>query len=217
MKRALIALAAMSCAGIAHGATDPAGDFLATFAGAPSPDLDFTSAEARFDGVNFNLSLGLAGPATGSPNVLHIWGINRGAGTARLNALSDPDLDPTVRWDALAVLLGDGTLRVVTFPQAGPPTITPIAGGAVINGAAITTAVPLALLPTRGFAPTSYTFQLWSRLRVNPALDGTNAEIADFGPRLFAAVPEPSSWAVLVVGFGLIGAAIRRPTSYAQA
>ena len=210
MIRFLALLLASATAASASAATDPAGDFLPTFTGAPSGQLDFTAASARFDGTNFNLSLTLAAPLSGSANVLHVWGINRGAGIPRLNVLADPDLDPSVRWDSLAVLFGDGTLRVVTFPQAGAPTITPFAGGAVINGNTITASVPLALLPSRGFATSSYTFQLWSRLRVNPAADGTNNEIADFGPRIFAAVPEPASWAMMIVGFAAAGCAARR-------
>lgn len=79
---------------------------------------------------NFNLSLTLAAPPSGSANVLHVWGITRGGGTPRLNLLSDPDLDPSVRWDSLAALFGEGMLRLVTFPQAGAPTITSIAVGA---------------------------------------------------------------------------------------
>lgn len=210
MMRVLIFLLASATSVGASAATDPTGDFLPTFTGAQSGQLDFTSASARFDGTNFNLGLTLAAPHSGSANVLHVWGINRGAGIPRLNLLSDPDLDPSVRWDSLAVLFGDGTLRVVTFPQAGAPTITPIAGGAVINGNTISASVPLALLPSRGFATSSYTFQLWSRLRVNPVADGTNNEIADFGPRIFAAVPEPASWALMIAGFAATGWAARR-------
>lgn len=194
----------------AHAASDPVGDFLATYTGPQSASLDFTNAEARFDGVNFNLSLALNGPINSPEGKLWVWGINRGAGTPRLNVLFDPDLDPSVLWDSLAVLSADGTLRVVAFPQAGAPAITTIAGGAVVSGNQITAAVPFSLLPSRGYASSSYTFQLWSRQRVNPAVDGPNTEIADFGPRLFAAVPEPASWAMMIAGFGLAGFGLRR-------
>lgn len=208
---AMAVLAAFSAAGTAGAASDPVGDFLPTYTGPLSPNLDFTSAEARFDGTNFNLTLTLAGPVTPTPGLLHVWGINRGAGVPRLNILADPDLDPTVLWDSLAVLSPDGTLRVVDFPAVpGPPLITPIAGGAVISGNIITTSVPLALLSSRGFAPTSYTFQLWSRQRANPAADGPNTEVADFGPRVFASVPEPGVWAMMIGGFAFAGASVRR-------
>lgn len=196
--------------GTAHAATDPLGDFLATYTGAQSGDLDIGEVSARFDGSNFQLSATMDGAIGSSPGSLFVWGINRGAGIARLNLLSTPALDPAVRWDSLAVLLPDGTLRVVTFPAAGAPTITPIAGGAVVSGNTISASVPFALLPSRGYDPSRYTFQLWSRLRVNPAADGFNSEIADFGPRVFAAIPEPASWALMIAGFGAIGFAGRR-------
>lgn len=199
----------------AYGKTDPAGDLLGTYGGPQNADLDFTSAHVRLNGSAFDLSLTLAGLPSRSANVLHVWGIDRGAGTPRLNFLSDPDLDTNVRWDSLAVLFGDGTLRVVTFPQAGAPTLTNIAGGAVFNGNSITASVPLALLPSRGFTPDAYRFQLWSRFRTNPAQDGPNTEIADFGPRLTAQVPEPASWAMLIAGLGLAGTAMRRRASSA--
>ena len=214
---AMAVLAAFSMAGSAGAASDPVGDFLAIFTGAHNANLDFTSAEARFDGTNFNLKLTLDGAVGAPAGQLYVWGINRGAGTARLNDVSDPDLDPTVKWDSLAVLTADGTLRVVVLPPAGPPAVTPFAGGAVIDGNTVTASVPFSLLTSRGFAPTSYTFQLWSRLRANPAVDGPNTEIADFGPRIFAGVPEPASWAMMIGGFALAGMAARRRRSLAVA
>lgn len=203
-------LAGAAIAGGAEAATDPAGDFLATYTGALTPNLDFTSAEARFDGSNYNLKLTLNGAVGAPAGQLYVWGINRGAGTARLNDLAGPDLDPTVKWDSLAVLTPDGTMRVVVLPPAGPPAVTAFAGGAVIDGNTVSASVPLSLLTSRGYDPGSYIFQLWSRLRANPAVDGPNSEIADFGPRLFASIPEPGSWAMMIGGFGLAGFAARR-------
>ncbi|WP_232328852.1 MULTISPECIES: PEPxxWA-CTERM sorting domain-containing protein [Sphingomonas] len=203
-------LAAAAIGGGAQAATDPVGDFLATFTGAQAASLDFTSAEARFDGTKFDLKLTLAGSAAGAPaGQLWVWGVNRGAGTPRLNELFDPDIEP-VKWDALAVLAPNGALSVVALQPAGPPAFTFIPGGAVIDGNSITASVPLSLWGSRGYAPISYTFQLWSRLRTNPAMDGPNDEIADFGPRVFAAVPEPASWAMMIAGFACAGAAARR-------
>jgi len=210
-------LAGAAIAGGAQAATDPAGDFLATFTGAQAANLDFTSAEARFDGTKFDLKLTLAGSAATAPaGQLWVWGVNRGAGTPRLNELFDPDIEP-VKWDALAVLAPNGGLSVVALQPAGPPAFTFVPGGAVINGNSITASVPLSLWGSRGYAPTSYTFQLWSRLRVNPLVDGSNTEIADFGPRVFASVPEPASWALMIAGFGLAGAVLRQRSKVALA
>lgn len=202
----------LACAAVspAFAAADPVGDFLATYTGAQTPNLDITGVDARFDGSSFKLTATMNGPIAAQPGVLYVWGVNRGAGAPRLNILSTPPLDPTVRFDALAVQSTDGTLRVVAVPPAGAPVVTTFAGGAAINGNTISAIVPLSLWPTRGSDPTSYTFQLWTRLRLNPALDGFNSEIADFSPRVFASVPEPASWAMMIAGFGLAGAAARR-------
>ena len=100
----------------------------------------------------------------------------------------------------------------MTFPAAGPPTITPLSGAVAVDGDTISGLIPLSLLPSRGFDPTDYSFTLWSRRRVDPAVDGTNAEIADFAPDLgglHASVPEPAAWATMILGFGLVGAAAR--------
>jgi hypothetical protein len=40
--------------------------------------------------------------------------------------------------------------------------------------------------------------------------DAGRAAMSQFGASSFAAVPEPASWAMLIAGFGLIGAAARR-------
>ena len=83
-------LAAAAVGGGAQAATDPVGDFLATFTGAQAASLDFTSAEARFDGTKFDLRLTLAGSAAGAPaGQLWVWGVNRGAGTPRLKVTDD--------------------------------------------------------------------------------------------------------------------------------
>lgn len=201
------ALASAVIAGAAHAASDPAGDFLGTYSGPALADLDIISADARFDGTNFTLTATMNGPITGTPGSLFVWGVNRGAGVDRLNLVSMPALDPTVKWDALAVMATNGDLRVVTLPG---PAVSFIPGGTVVNGNTISTSVALASWPSTGFAPTSYTFQLWTRLRANPAMDGTNIEIADFGPRLFASVPEPVSWAMMICGFAVAGTAARR-------
>jgi hypothetical protein len=108
----------------------------------------------------------------------------------------------------------DGTLTVVTIPIAGAPTFTNFAGGTILSGDTLSTTVPLSLLFSTGFAPEDYTFGFWSRLRVNPVIDGTNNEIADFlagsGALNARVVPEPATWLTMLLGFGLIGLAFKR-------
>jgi hypothetical protein len=214
---ALAALTALAAVGPASATTviDPVGDFLPTYTGAQNPDLDLASANITFDGSAFHLSSTSQGAIGSSPNSLFVFGINRGAGAPRL-ASGTPSIGAGVLWDAVAVFFPNGTERVVTFPTAGPPTLTTLTNVLHVHGDTIYGDVPLSLLPTTGFGPFGYTFTEWSRLRVNPAADGTNAEIADFladGAAITASVPEPQVWALMMVGLAAVGLALRRRVS----
>lgn len=201
---------ALAFAAPAQAADDPGGDFLGSYTGPQRSDLDIGSGQVSFHGTDFTFRSVVNG-TIGAPGSLQVWGINRGAGTPRLS-LGSPSIGGSVNFDAVAVFFANGTGRVVTFPAAGAPTITPL-NTIHVNGRGLTGVVPAALLPSRGFAPENYSFTLWSRQRVNAAVDGTNAEIADFLPNIGginAAVPEPATWAMLVSGFGLAGAMMRR-------
>jgi hypothetical protein len=191
---------------------DPPGDFLGTYSGPLNGDVDILSADVAFDGTSYFLSStenGAIGTTTGS---LFVWGIDRGSGTARLT-LGSPSVGAGILFDAVVVMFPDGTLRVVTFPLMGAPTINQIAGGTGVLGDTLSATVPLALLGSMGFEPENYTFSLWSRVRVNPAMDGTNAEVADFlessGSLQARAVPEPATWMTMLLGFGLAGGIVR--------
>lgn len=193
--------------------TDPAGDLLGTYTGPSNGDVDILSGDVAFDGTSYFLSTtmnGAVGTTTGS---LFVWGVDRGSGAPRLT-FGSPSVGAGVLFDAVIVMFPDGTLRVVTIPLAGAPTITQFAGGTVIDGDTMSATVSLALLGSMGFAPEDYAFGLWSRARVNPAMDGTNAEIADFlsgsGSINARAVPEPATWLTMLLGFGAACAAIRK-------
>ena len=215
MQTIRLLLATLGCAfatSAAANVVDPRGDFLPTYTGAPAPDLDILAATVVFDGVRFHLGTVTDGAIGSSVGSLFVWGINRGAGTPRL-AAGTPPVGDTVLWDAVAVLFPDGTSRVATFPAAGAPTITPLFGAVRVAGNAIEGSIPVALLPSTGFDPTAYTFTLWSRLRVNPAVDGTNAEIADFAPNGagIRAIPEPATWSLWIGGLVVVRWAAGRP------
>lgn len=208
------ALALLACAGGASATTvDPAGDFLSTYTGPLNGDLDLLDGGVTFDGTSFNFSSTVNGPVGSTVGSLYVWGIDRGAGSARL-ALGTPSVGSAVLFDSVVVMFPDGTLRVVTFPVGGPPVFNILLGGTVVSGNLLSANVPLSLLPTTGFAPADYAFTLWSRDRVDPAMDGTNAEIADFLPNVSSlranVVPEPATWLSMLLGFGLIGHAMRR-------
>lgn len=193
--------------------SDPAGDFLATYTGTTSSDLDILSGDVAFDGSSFLFTATMAGAVDATPGQLYAWGVNRGAGTARIDLLRDPDIAPDVLFDAVVIMLPNGTLTVAIIPIAGPPAFTTFAGGTTIDGDTLTGAVPLSLFTSTGFEPEDYTFGLWSRLRVDPTVDGTNHEIADFlsgsGHLKARVVPEPATWLSMLLGFGIVGGALR--------
>ena len=203
----LLASATMASATI----VDSNDDFLSTYTGPPNGDVDILSGDVAFDGSSFFLNAMMGGTIGTTPGTLFVWGVNRGSGTPRLT-FGSPSVGAGILFDAVVVMFPDGTLRVVTFPLAGAPTIGVIPGGTAIAGGNLSATVPLALLGSMGFAPEDYVFNLWSRTRVNPALDGTNAEIADFlaSSQEARAVPEPATWLTLLLGFGIIGTVMRK-------
>ena len=167
-----------------------------------------------FDGTSFLLSATLASDIDAVPGQLYAWGIDRGAGTPRIDLLRDPDIAPDIVFDAVLVMLPNGVLTVVTIPVAGAPTFTTVIGGTVVNGDTLSATIPLSLLFSTGFAPEDYTFGFWSRIRVDPTVDGTNNEIADFllgsGTINARVVPEPATWLTMLLGFGVVGSVMRR-------
>ena len=199
--------------------SDPTSDFLLTYTGPANADVDIVSADVAFNGSAFTFSESMNGAVGATPNSLYAWAVNRGAGIAR-PTLAPPSIGSTLLWDAVVVMFADGTLRVVTFPLAGPPTITTIAGGTTVAGNSLSATVAASLLPSTGFAPAAYTFELWSRVRVNPAGDGLTSEVADIAPNggpIVAAVPEPATWMSMLLGFGMIGGLHRRKSRKAAA
>ena len=190
---------------------DPAGDFLPTFTGTPTGEVDIVSASVVRRATGFEFLVTANGAVGTTPGVLYVWGINRGAGTPRLS-FGTPSIGAGINFDAVFVMFSNGDARVAAFPAAGPPAITNLPGALSLNGNNISGFASLSLLPSRGFAVEDYSFSLWTRQRANPLLDGTNVEIADFlGAGGFtASVPEPSSWAMLLAGFAGVGLAARR-------
>ncbi len=187
---------------------DAANDFLPSYTGPQNGDLDVLSVQALFDGTSITLSALLNGPVGTTAGASYIWGIDRGAGTARL-AAGTPSVGSGVLFDAVAAFRPNGTGSVTTFPAVGAPTVTNLAANAItINGSFISGVIPLSLLPSRGFAPDQYRFNLW------PRSGAGNAAISDFAPNnsTFAAdvVPEPASWMLLLAGLGLTAGVLRQ-------
>ncbi len=211
MKALLLAALLAAAPALSAPVSDPAGDFLPSYTGPLGGDVDILSgAVTRRDGM-IQFDVEVAANFGTTPNVLAVWAINRGAGTPRLSFLAPP-VAGNLPFDALFVMFDDGSARAVTFVGM-VPTITLLPGAANIAGSTMQGFVSTALYTSTGFALEDYTYGLWTRQRINPVMDSGNFEVADLlngGNPFRASVPEPASWAMLILGFGAIGTRLRR-------
>jgi len=200
MRRLLLAagalLAVTAAAAPAHAVTDPTGDFLPTFVGAQDADLDVTAFTVVFDEVAaaFDMHATLAGDIDPSQPGLYAIGVNTGTGV--IAPFADIG-NANVIFNQVVAVQKNGAAAV----GANPLT-------ALISGDSFTITVPLALLPSTGFTPLQYGFNLWPRIGF-----ASNNQVSDFAPdnaTMTASIPEPGTWAMMIAGFGLVGGLLRR-------
>ena len=203
MRRVLLAAGAVLALAAATPAsavtiTDAVGDFLPTYDGPEDADLDVISFSVIFDDLTdaFRLTAAMAGDIDPNRAGLYAIGVNTGAGAIRPFA----DIGaPNVIFDQVVVVRKSGVSNV----GANPLTAT-------IFGNVLSVVVPLSLLPSTGFGAQQYGFNIWPRI----GAPGPNTQISDFAPnngtRSVAEVPEPATWALMIAGFGIVGAALRR-------
>jgi hypothetical protein len=191
---AFLALAAAPAAQ-ATTVADAAGDFLPSFVGAHDADLDVLSFTVDFDPVAeaFDLSAQLAGAIDPTHAGFYVIGVNTGTGVIQpFGPIGAPD-----------VIFN----TAIVLQKSGAFTVNGHSGAGVISGDTFSLRVNLADLPaSTGFAPQHYGFNLW------PRLAGGLTSIADFAPdnATLAAAPEPAAWGLMILGFGLLGGAMRR-------
>lgn len=179
--------------------TDPLNDYLASYTGPHNGDLDVTSVQVLFDGSNFTFIHTSAAAIGTTPGGFFVWGVNRGQGTARF-----ADIAPGVLFDFVISVTpgGAATTRDLIANVSG--TVTP--SQIFIAGNRMTVVIPLSAMPSLGFTPSNYTFNLWPRA---PGQVG-NAAISDFAPNNsnigVTVSPEPATF--LLLGPGLFTLAL---------
>jgi hypothetical protein len=179
---------------------DPVGDILPSFVGTGSADLDVTSFSVSLDpsATTFSLGAVLAGDINPALAGFYVIGVNTGAGAIRPFAGIG---EPNVTFDQVIIVQKNGTATV------GGTSLTTL-----LSGNQFIVSVPLSLLPSTGATPQNYGFNIWPR---EGAIVTNNSQITDFAPNnaLLAVngvfVPEPASWLMMLLGFGLIGGMMR--------
>lgn len=217
MPRLILATAIAAALSPAVAPLADAAPFLPSYTGPQSEALDLSSVAVTFDGTNFDLNSVFSAPIGSAPaGSLFVWGVNRGAGVAAFATAAptatNPSIGSNVLFDAvLAINPGTGSANVVNTTN-GMATPLP-AADLTISGDTINAVLPASLLPSTGFAPADYTFDLWPRVGT-----GLNDQIAQFGgatnstnPVNLSAtlVPEPGSLAVLAGALTLLALALR--------
>ncbi len=202
---ALATLMLVAQPALATTIVDPTGDILSSFngphTGTASGPFDVSSVTATQNGVDLTISATMAGPATATAYVL---GIDRGAGAAFLDAGPTP-VGAGVLFDSVAILLPGGGSFVDLLPSN---TIAPLTDVS-FSGDSFTAVIPFADLPSTGFTTGNYLYNLWPR---DGLVTTDNTQISDFAPdasSFIASAPEPASWAMLLTGVGMLGAALR--------
>lgn len=202
--RLALALLPMIVSSPALGASivDSAGDIIPSFVGTATPDLDVTNFAVSLNSsaTIFTLGATLAGDINPAIAGFYVIGVNTGRGAAAPFVTIG---EPNVTFDQVIVVQKNGTATV------GANSLS-----VVIAGNEFIVTVPVSLLPSTGAIPQNYGFNIWPR--AGSTVTG-NSQITDFAPdnALLAAngllppVPEPATWAMMLLGFAGIGAAMR--------
>jgi len=217
-KLACIALCCWSMNVLATPISDPTGDFGSLFLGPNVGGLDVVSAEVTLFGQsNFVFSATMDDNISTAPSgSVYVFGLNRGKGAALFAGALPAGFGTSVLFDSVVALFADGSgglfADIIDATGGFNTVVTPFGPSNVqISGATITGSLLASLIPTRGFAPSDYTWNLWPRT----GLGGTAADqISDFAPDnsnvLVTSVPEPGTLSLLVAGLLALGFTRRR-------
>jgi hypothetical protein len=172
--------------GAATVVTNPPNEFLPSFTGPLNGDLEVLSANVTLDGSNFDFTATLNGTVGETPGAVYVFGINRGDGASKFANIGEAG----VVFDATFVISAAGTGTVNDLLSK---TATPVAG-VTPSASAISAVVPVSDLPSEGFSPGNYQFNLWPE--AGPPNPG-NTEISNFTPNnsdaQVSVVPEPGT------------------------
>jgi hypothetical protein len=194
MQRLAANLLALACAAVLAGCsgsapaalansfryTEAAGTFYRDYTGPQRPALSAIAADGVYDRTSQTITViaRMAGPVfAGGPNY-YVWGWDRGGAASGTAPFPD---EPNVKFNAVLVVEADpanGTTLTgfINLLDGSPPQ--PVSPQLAAPDT-ISVTFPASMLPSTGFTPAQYTWNLWPR----NALGGSPAaQIASFIP-----------------------------------
>jgi PEP-CTERM motif len=181
----------------------PSSGFLPTYAGPQNGDFNITSGEAFLHNGTFEFDAAFSDPIGTTNGVFYVWGIDRGLNLAPFGANR-----PGVLFDS--VVISAPSLNESFVLDLVSNQMTPLTGTAVdVSGNTLKLFVPDSLLPSEGFSDSHYLVNLWTRDGLNSADFTQIAEFAPSNSDVGVTVPEPATWAMLLVGLGAMGFMMR--------
>ena len=88
----LLSATAVSHTAVAGSITDPANDFIPSFAGTHDPSLDVLSFSTTFDGTAFHIAATENGDIASFPTGRFVIGFNRGAANNNFSSIGLPNI-----------------------------------------------------------------------------------------------------------------------------
>ena len=177
---------------------DPTGDFVPGYTGPQTGDFDVNTFAVGYDPTTeiFRIAGTLNGNIDPTIDAFYVIGVNTGTGViAPFGSIGNPN----VIFNQVVVVDSSGDAFVGTNDLTFD-----------ISGNTFEVFVPLGFLPSTGFDPLSYGFNLWPRTDLTPS---NLSAISDFAPdnALISAsvVPEPMTWLTMLLGFAFVGTVLR--------
>jgi hypothetical protein len=161
--------------------------FLGTYTGPKNGDLEIASASASVEGGNLVLSATAMAPIGTTSGTEYVWGI---------------DTDPAM---ATAAFASEGFGGVVFNDVA---VAKPGGMGVTVSGDTITDTIAISSLKNVVLSPDKFAISLWP-VATPP---GGFAGFSEFVPgngTFAVGVPEPTTWAMMLIGLAGLGAVLR--------